>query len=144
MGSLSASGIPVAAKTSTTYRKFDIKIQQTDSTDDSEVIIVAAAEGPRVITSGSIVRDDGTVEYFEDRVWGLQFESRSSDARVARDGARNLSVPTSGNETVAVIETSLQPTTPQRGWVHTGNKVVGRDSTDDSLIDRTANSGAFD
>lgn len=146
MGSLAASGIPVVTKTSTTYRKFDIKILETTSKDDSEVVVTDfRPELSRTISSGSAVRDDGSVDYFEDLVYGIQFESRSSSARVARDGPRDLKVPTSGaNETIAKIPPALEPTTPQKGWAHTGNKVVGRDSTDDSLIERHDDTGAFD
>lgn len=137
MGSLSASGIPVATKDSYTYRKQDIRILQTDSRDDSESVLVA--QNPalyRAIESGSIVRKDyvtASVDYYETLVWGMQFESRSSADRIARDGTRSLSVP---DTSVVVIETSLQSHNAQKSAKNTGNKVVRRNSVGDDLIDR--------
>lgn len=137
MGSLHASGIPVVSKTSTTYIKRDNRITTSDSRDDSySTLVNDTPETQRAIGSGSIVRDDGTVEYTEEVVWGLQFESRSTSARIARDGARDLSVDNNDNETLEVIETSLQPDTPQTTTVHTGNRVVRSNSAQDELIDR--------
>lgn len=137
MGSLSASGIPVVSKESRTYRKRDNYITATDSRDDSVTNLVThKPDNFRAISSGSIVREDGSVEYTEDRVWGMQFASRSSDARIARDGTRNLEVDNNDNETEAVIETSLQPDTPQTTVSHTGNRVVRSNSANDTLIDR--------
>ncbi len=137
MGSLSASGIPVVSKESRSYVKRDNRILVSNSIDDSVSILVSdTPETQRPIGSGSIVRDDGTVVYNEEVVWGMQFQSRSSDARIARNGPRNLEVDINDNETEAVIETSLQPDTPQTTVVHTGNRVVRSNSANDTLIDR--------
>ncbi len=143
MGSLNASGIPVAEKLTTTYRKQDIRITSTDNRDD--VITVITENRPelnRVIGSGSIVRDDNinpaTVDYFEEIAWGLQFESRSTSERLARDGARDLSVPDVAG---AIIPTGLIPNTPQEWAYHQGETIVRKDSVDDSIIDRVSNSG---
>ncbi len=146
MGSLNASGIPVAAKQTTTYRKQDIQITETDNTTDVEVVITRnRPELNRPIGSGSIVRDDNinpaTVEYFEEIAWGLQFESRSTNARLARDGARNLSVP---DQPVVVIESGLVPNIPQEWAYHQGETIVRKDSVTDAIIDRVPSSGAFD
>jgi len=93
MGSLNASGIPVVSKESRTYRKRDNFITVADSTNDSVSTLVSyKPDQNRTIGSGSIVRDGGVVEYHEEVVYGIQYESRSSSARIARDGARDLSV----------------------------------------------------
>jgi len=146
MGSLNASGIPVAAKQTTTYRKQDIRIIETDNTDD--VVAVVTDHRPelsRTISSGSIVRDDNiapaTVEYHENIAWGLQFESRSTSARLARNGARDLNVP---DTAVPVIPPALVPNTPQEWAYHQGETIVRKDSIDDSIVDRVPSSGAFD
>lgn len=137
MGSLNASGIPVVSKESRTYVKRDNRILVSDSRDDSvSVLVDDAPDTTRPIGSGSIVRDGGVVEYTEEVVWGLQFASRSSSDRIARDGPRDLSVPTNGNETQAVIETSLEPDTPQTTTSNTGNRIVRSNSAKDELIDR--------
>lgn len=140
MGSLNAAGIPVVTKQPLSFRKHDRPIKQTDNRTDTITTLVST-HPDRTIGSGSIVREDGTVEYTEERVWGVQFESRSSDARVASDpdSTRNLSVDNNGNQTEAVIETSLAPHTPQVGVTHTGNRVVKRQGFDDTLIARESN-----
>ena len=148
MGSLNASGvISVVAKNSHTFRKRDILITRADSKDDTIVNLVTTAV-VRTIGSGSIVRDDNfnpaTAEYHEELVFGLQNESRSSSARVARTGLRDLSVPITGSGTLAVIETSLQPDTPQLWSKHTGNRIVLSQSVGDTTVDRILASGAFD
>jgi len=145
MGSLNASGIPVAAKLTTTYRKQDIQITSTDNTTDVEVVITRnRPELNRTIGSGSIVRDDNinpaTVEYHEEIAWGLQFESRSTSARLARDGARDLSVPDVAGP---LIPTGLLPNTPQEWAYSQGQTVVRKDSVDDSIVDRVASTGVF-
>ena len=117
MGSLSASGVPVVAKTSTSFRKRDKLITSTNSVDDTVTTLVDRRDAlHRTIGSGSIVRDNGVVEYTEERVWGVQLFGRSTDARIARDGARNLSVDINDNETEAVIEASLVPDVPLGVW----------------------------
>ncbi len=145
MGSLNADGIPVAPKSTDTYRKQDIRITSTDNTDDVITIITDNRPGlNRTIGSGSIVRDDNinpaTVEYTEEIAWGLQIGSRSTSERLARDGARDLSVPDVAG---ALIPTGLLPNTPQEWAYHQGETIVRKDSVDDSIIDRVPGSGAF-
>lgn len=146
MGSLNAFGLPVVAKQTLTWRKQDIRITQTDNTDDT--ITVVTDNNPalsRTISSGSIVRDDNisaaTVEYYENIAWGLQMGSRSTSERLARDGARDLSVT---DVAQPVIPTSLEPNTPQEWAYHQGETIVRKDSVADSIIDRVPGSGAFD
>lgn len=142
MGSLNASGIPVVTKDSNSYRKRDNLITVTDSVADVVSNQVSyKPQNHRTIGSGSIVREaaDGGVEYTEERVWGIQYEAQSTDARIARDGARNLSVDNNDNETNAVIETSLQPNTPQEGVRHTGNRVVRSNTQSGTITDRVNN-----
>ena len=146
MGSLNASGLPVVAKTTTTFRKQDIRITETDNTTD--VVSVVTSNRPslaRTIGSGSIVRDDNisaaTVEYYEEIAYGMQFESRSTSARLARDGARDLSVPDTAG---ALIPTGLLPNTPQEWAYHQGETIVRKDSVTDLVVDRVQGSGAFD
>jgi len=146
MGSLNADGIPVAAKSTDTFRKQDIRITSTDNTDDTITVITSNRPAlSRTIGSGSIVRDDNisaaTVEYTEEIAWGLQLGSRSTSARLARDGARDLSVPDTTN---VVIPTGLVPNTPQEWAYHQGETIVRKDSVDDTIVDRVQGSGAFD
>jgi hypothetical protein len=145
MGSLNASGIPVVAKQTATFRKQDIRIISTDNTTDT--ISVVTSNRPslsRAIGSGSIVRDDNinpaTVEYIEEVVWGVNFGSRSTSERLARDGAKDLSI---ADEEVVVIPTGLLPNTPQ-AWVYQGGDRVGRtNSITDTIVDRVSNTGVF-
>lgn len=147
MGSLNASGvIPVVPKQTLTWRKQDIRITETDNRDDTLVVVTNnRPDLDRPIGSGSIVRDDNinpaTVEYYEEIAWGTNFESRSTTERVARDGARDQSVP---DVAVPVIPTGLVPNTPQEWAHHAGDQIVRKDSVDDSIVDRVASSGAFD
>lgn len=146
MGSLNATGIPVAAKTSTTYRKHDIRIVETTSTIDYRSVITGYRPSlNRTISSGSIVRDDNlsaaSVEYYEEIAWGLQFESRSTSARLARDGTRDLSVSDIAGP---VIPTGLVPDTPQAWAYHQGETIVRKNSVSDAVIDRVPGSGSFD
>ena len=91
MGSLSASGIPVVTKQNRTFRKgYNDRLYRVDSVDDTETDIVdVAPDTVRAIGSGSIVRDDNvnpaTVDYYENRVWGLYMGGRSSSARIPSD-----------------------------------------------------------
>lgn len=145
MGSLSGVGIPVVSKNNYTFRKQDILITRTDSVDDTESTYVSyRPELHRTISSGSIVRDTSTgvsgVEYHEDVVWGVNFGSRSTSARIARDGSRDLNVD---DKEIIVIPTGLGPHTPQEWDYQTGDKVVRRQSVDDSLVDRVANTGVY-
>jgi hypothetical protein len=148
MGSLPASGIPIATKTNTTYRKRDILITCEDSRDDSVANLVTTAP-VRTISSGSIVRDDGvtsTVEYHEDLVWGVTRMARTCRERIASDEscARETIVDLNGNETLAVIEDSLKPHTPQLGHRHTGNNIVEGQAVGDVVVERIPNSGVYD
>ena len=143
MGSLNASGIPVAAKQSNTYRKQDIRITETDNATDTITVVTSNRPGlHRTISSGSIVRDDNinpaTVEYHEEIAWGLQFESRSTSARLARNGARDLSVPDVAGP---VIPPSLVPNVPQEWVAHGGDKIIVNNSVGDTLTGRVSNSG---
>ena len=146
MGSLPASGIPVVAKQTLSFKKKDIDIVSTDSTDDVQVVITSnRPELSRTISSGSIVRDDNlsaaTVEYTENIAWGLQFGSRSTSERLARDGARDLSVP---DVAQPIIEAALVPNIPQEWAYHQGETIVRKDSVTDEIVDRVLGSGAFD
>ncbi len=146
MGSLPASGIPVVAKQTLSFKKKDIDIVSTDSTDDVQVVITSnRPELSRTISSGSIVRDDNlsaaTVEYTENIAWGLQFGSRSTSERLARDGARDLSVP---DVAQPIIEAALVPNIPQEWAYHQGETIVRKDSVTDEIVDRVIGSGAFD
>jgi hypothetical protein len=145
MGSLSASGIPVVEKTSTSYVKQSIDIIQSDSRNDGHTVLVDAPP-VRAIGSGSLVRDDGSVEYYEERVYGIQKESRSSSARIpSATTSRDLEVPlVEGSGTVAVIEDSLSPHTPQLGVRHLGTNIVIGQAVGDVVVDRIVASGAFD
>lgn len=147
MGSLNhASGIPVVAKTNTTFRKGDIKIVKSDSVEDTETVIVSTAP-TRTISSGSIVRDDGTVQYHEDLVYGLYMGGRSANVRVPSEVgvSRTLTVTMpEGSGTVAVIPTYLDDDIPQLSMKHTGNKIVEGQSVGDTVVSRVEDSGVFD
>lgn len=147
MGSLDAPGIPVKTKSNKTFRKFDIKIQTIDSTDDSkETLTSHRPEVDRPLGSGCIVKDtpSGAVaDCTETLVYGLYKEANSTTARIASDEdvARTLSVPTSGNATVAVIPPALEPTTPQTSVRSLGTHIDRRDSITDSKIDTVDSPG---
>lgn len=145
MGSLAATGIPVVAKNSDTYRKMPVIIHRTDSETDVATNIVTA-DVARTISSGSIVRDDGTVDYFEDVVWGVSMMGRSTTARVASDvsAVRDNVVKLGDNITDAVIPGSLAPNKPQLGYRHTGDGIQETQSVDDSVVQRIPNSGVYD
>jgi len=139
MGSLPASGIPVVTKQSLTFRKHDIRIKATDSRDDS--IALVTANRPvlsRPIGSGSIVRDLGVVDYYEEKVVGAIRMARTCDERIASDVScvRDTVVKLGDGQTIAVIEAALQPSTPQKWALNAGDKIVRQDSTDDTTIDR--------
>ena len=148
MGSLAASGIPVAAKTNTTFRKRDILITAEDSTDDSIVNLVNTAP-TRAIGSGSIVRDNGltsAVEYYEELVWGATRMARTCLERIASDETcvRQTVVDLAGNETISVIEPGLVPDVPQLAHRHTGNNIVEGQAVGDIVVVRVSNSGVYD
>lgn len=148
MGSLNASGIPVVAKNSETFRLRDgTKIYKTDSRDDT-ITNVADSSEVRVISSGTIVRDNGTVVYTEDKVWGLYMGGRSNDERVASEvgAVRDLGVDRvdmSGVQTIAVIPESLVPHNAQQDVRQLGNKVTIQQSVGDTLTERVANTGVL-
>lgn len=148
MGSLSGSGIPVVGKNNHTFRKRDILITSAESTDDTVTTIV---DSPviRTITSGSIVRDDGvtgTVDYYEDLVWGVTRMGRTCLERVASCSscARTGVVDLAGNETQAVIPTSLEPHTPQISMRHLGDTIQHGQAVGDTIVERIPNSGVYD
>jgi hypothetical protein len=139
MGSLPASGIPVVAKQPLSFRKSDIRIKSTDNRDDTITVVTANRPAlSRPIGSGSIVRDSGVVSYFEEKVVGTIRMARTSDERIASDanGARQVVVDLGDGQTIAVIESGLAPTTPQKWALNAGDRVVRQDSTDDTTIDR--------
>lgn len=145
MGSLAATGIPVVAKNSNTYRKMSVIINATDSETDVATNIVTA-DVARTISSGSIVRDDGSVDYYEDLAWGAYRMGRSTMERVASDvgASRDNMVKLGDNRTVAVVPDSLQPNIPQLGYKHTGDSIQESQSVDDSIVQRIPNSGVYD
>lgn len=146
MGSLNASGIPVVAKNSDTFRLKDgTKIYVTNSYTDV-ITAVADSSEDRVISSGSIVRDNGTVVYTEDKVWGLYMGGRSNDERVASTvgATRDLDIErviVSGVDTLAVIPQMLVPHIAQQDVRHLGSKVTIHQSVGDTLVERVSNTG---
>lgn len=146
MGSLSASGIPVVAKQPVSFRKHDIRIKSTDSRDDSVAVVTTNRPAlDRPIGSGSIVRDSGVVDYHEELVVSAYRMGRSCAERVASDPAcvRDVVVDLGDGQTIAVVPTSLQPTTPQLHTSHRSRLISITDSTDNSQT-RVSSSGAFD
>lgn len=146
MGSLSASGIPVVTKQPFTFRKHDVRIKSTDSRTDT--ISVVTANRPslsRPLGSGSIVRES-SVDYYQEVVAGTTLMGRTCNQRIASATGclRVANVDLAGNKTTAVIASGLIPTTPQKWSHHTGDRIVRKDSTDDSVIDRVADTGPFD
>lgn len=148
MGSLNADGIPVVSKNSDTFRMKDgTKIYKTNSKDDV-ITDVADSSEVRVITSGTIVRDNGDVVYTEDRVWGVYMGGRSNDERVASTvgATRDLDVDKvnmSGVQTIAVIAESLVPHNAQQDVRQLGGKVTIHQSVGDDLVERVANTGVI-
>lgn len=146
MGSLHASGVPVVAKNSNSFRKRDVRITRESSRNDT-IAVVVSAPVTRTITSGSIVRDNGTVVYYEDLVWGAYLMGRSNMARVAsKDGvARSIIVDLDGaNLSREVIPTGLGNKIPQVSIRHLGNTLVEENSVRDNIIVRHPDSGVFD
>lgn len=146
MGSLSASGIPVVSKQPVTFRKHDIRIKATDSRDDSVSVVTANRPGlSRPIGSGSIVRESGMVDYYEELVAGVTRMGRTCYERIPSDVncVREAFVDLAGNQTIAVVPTGLQPTTPQLWTAHRGERISVSDSTDDSQT-RVKSTGPFD
>ena len=150
MGSLNAPGIPVPAKTPLSYRKMDIRITQTDAANDIiQQITANRPETNRHLGSGCIVRDQvggAAADCTQTVVWGLYKEANSTSQRIASDvnAVRSLNVPTSGNTTIAVIETSLQPHTPQISVRSLGTHIDRRNSVSDGQIDSVISEGPYD
>ena len=146
MGSLSASGVPVVAKTSLSFRKGDVRIKSTNSyTDSTSVVSSYRPENARPIGSGSIVRGNGTVNYAEERVWGVTLMGRTTTARIASDvtNSRNRIVDLDGNQTHAVIPSGLVPNLPQLGFKHTGERIQVDQSVNDNIDRRILASGLY-
>lgn len=146
MGSLPASGIPVVRKSSLSYRKHDVRIKLTDSVNDtSSGIIDHRASNSRAIGSGSIVRDNNSVEYYEEKVWGATRMGRTSTARIASDtgNARVVIVDLADNQTIAVIESGLVPHTPQLAHKHTGERIQENQSVGNLVTRRILASGLY-
>ncbi|TFH24838.1 hypothetical protein E4G67_01610 [Candidatus Bathyarchaeota archaeon] len=146
MGSLPASGIPVVLKQPVSFKKHDICIKATDNRKD--VVTVITCHRPslnRPIGSGSIVRDSGVVDYYEELVAGVTRMGRTCYERIASDTAcnRQAFVQLGDNETIAVIPTGLLQTTPQLWTSHRSEKIAVSDSTNDTQI-RVKSTGPFD
>jgi len=139
MGSLPASGIPVVTKQPLSFRKCDIRIKATDNRDDSITVVTDNRPAlARPIGSGSIVRESGVVDYFEEKVVGAIRMARTCDERIASDVncVREVVVDLGDGQTIAVVESGLVPTTPQKWALNAGDRIVRQDSTDDTTIDR--------
>lgn len=146
MGSLNASGIPIVAKNSNTFRKRDVRITRESSKNDT-IATVVSTPVTRTITSGSIVRDNGVVVYNEDLVWGVYMQGRTNTARVASKAGVTRSVVVDldgGNLSREVIPTGLGAPTPQLSIRHEGNTVVESNSIRDLVIIRHPDSGVYD
>jgi hypothetical protein len=145
MGSVSGSMIPIVPKRNVTFRKRDILITQAHSINDT-VGIKVNSPVIRTISSGSIVRSDGTVNHFEDRVWGVEMMARTTTDRVASaaiNASRSVVVELGDNQTDAVIPTSLTPDIPQYANRNTGRQIVLGLSVNDTVIERVANTGVY-
>lgn len=150
MGSLDAPGVPVPGKTPLSFRKMDIRITKTDADNDViQTITRNRPENNRPLGSGCIVKDTpggAIADCQETVVWGLYKEARSTSERIAsdEDAVRDLSVPTSGNMTIAVIEDSLKPDTPQTSVRSLGTHIDVRNSVNDGQISSPKSEGPFD
>ena len=146
MGSLPASGIPVVRKTSLTFRKHDVRIKITDSVNDTSSGIISYRPSLfRVVESGSIVRDDQTVEYYEELSYGTTRMARSCQERIASEAncSRVVVVDLAGNQTTAVIESGLVPNIPQLAHKHLGERIQENQSVDNSVVRRILASGLY-
>jgi len=150
MGSLNASGVPVVSKTSYTYRQLDNRIKRTNSVDDAESLLVSGPVSSvvpsQVIGSGSLVRDNGVVDYYEEVVYGNYMMGRSATARVASDtgNARSVVVDLGDNRTDAIIETALSGVTPRLTHKHVGRRIQENDTDATTVRERIPNSGVYD
>ena len=146
MGSLPASGIPVVQKTSLTFRKHDVRIKATNSPDDTITEVTDfRAETQRPIGSGSVVRDDGSVEYAEELVFGVTRMGRTCLERIASATgcARQAVVDLAGNQTIAVIESGLVPDIPQLSHKQEGLVIQETDAVTDTVLRRIPSSGLY-
>ncbi len=146
MGSLPASGIPVVTKTSLSFRKHDVRIKSTDSTDDTVTTVTAfRPSNDRAIGSGSIVRSDGTADYYQELVYGTAMLARSCQHRIASDEAcvRTAAVDLAGNTTQAVIPTGLVPHIPQLAHKQLGVTIQEGQSVGDTVVRRIPSSGLY-
>lgn len=147
MGSLSATGIFFVSKTNATIRKRDIRITSENAETDTVTNLVTTPH-TRAISSGSIIRDDGSVLYTEDKVWGVYRMGRSTTERIASDADASRSIvvdlPPLESGTVVVIPDSLDNDVPQVSLRHTGDKVVKGQAVGDTVVERLADSGVFD
>lgn len=145
MGSVNVAGNPVVNKYQTSNQAMvkhsrRIKSMQSGPLSQAEHGDTTTVEQvdpvTRAIGSGSLVRQGGSVEYFEEIVVGMTLPGRVVNARIASgDGAtRGLSVDLADNKTQEVIEASLQPHIPQEGVKHTGNKVLVSNSVGDTTV----------
>lgn len=138
MGSLPASGIPVVAKQPYTFRKRDNFITRTDNrTDSVSGIVTYKPDQHRPIGSGSIVRESGVADYYEELVVGAYRMGRSSEDRIASATSgvdRVRVVDLAGNQTIAVIPPGA--TSGCMSVRHTGGKIVRSCSKDDTTYDK--------
>lgn len=146
MASISGVATPVVPKTQKTFRKRDILVTEANSDNDT-VGGKVVADQARTISSGSIVRSDGTVQYFQDLVWGATMMGRTNITdrvpSAGLDATRQNIVDIGDNLTDAVVPDYLAPNIPQLGYKHTGNKIMIEQSVTDAVVSRVANSGAF-
>lgn len=145
MASVSGSQIPIVPKLNVTYRKRDILITQAHSSNDT-VGTKVNSYPQRVIGSGSIVRPDGSVNYYEEKDWGVTMMGRTTLDRVASaaiNASRTGIVELGDNKTLAVIPTYLAPDIPQYAHRNTGRKIVLGLSTNDTVVERVDNTGVY-
>lgn len=133
MGSTNHGDIPVVNKYTTTnlsFIKHSRRIKQNASATDEQTTLQVDAT-TRAIGSGSLIQD-GVVTHHEELVVGITMPGRTVNARIASgaDAERSLSVDLADNKTQEVIETSLQPHTPQEGVKHAGGKVIVSNTAD--------------
>lgn len=146
MGSLSGNGVPVADKDNRTFRKRDVLITAAASENDTVTNLVTTAP-ERAVGSGSIVRDDGSVEYTEEVVWGVTKFGRTCRERVAsnEDCVREVLVTLpEGSGTVAVIPDSLVDPINHSSMRHLGETISHGRSDNDTVVERIPGSGVFD
>lgn len=148
MGSLSGNAsVPMVGKNSLTFRKRDIYITKESSTNDTIANVVIRPD-VEVLGSGSIVRDNNTVQYYDDLVYGVYMMGRSNRERIAShvsaSGATRVAyVKLGDNQTIAVIPPTLVPNTPQLSVRHEGTMLSVGQAVGDTVVERVANSGSI-